>query len=225
MTRVLAKEGFNVVCAVERHGRPRAGLGSLRPAVITLDVIMPGMDGWAVLTALKADPTLADIPVVMVTMTDDRHTGYALGATDYLTKPVDPARLTTILRRYAADRAPAPVLVVEDDDAMRESTRRLLKREGWDVQVAVNGRDALDRVAECTPSLILLDLVMPEMDGFDFIGALRSSPAWQDDPGGRGHRQGHRRRTSASGSTDRSRKFCARPRAGATSCCRKCGST
>jgi signal transduction histidine kinase/CheY-like chemotaxis protein len=181
LTRVLGKEGFNVVCAA--NGKDGLALASsLRPVAITLDVIMPGIDGWAVLTALKADPTLADIPVVVVTMTDDRHMGYALGATDYVSKPVDPARLTMILRRYAAERAPAPVLVVDDDDAMRESTRRLLKREGWDVHVAVNGREALDRVAEHTPSVILLDLVMPEMDGFDFIGALRRSPAWRTIP-------------------------------------------
>jgi signal transduction histidine kinase/DNA-binding response OmpR family regulator/HAMP domain-containing protein len=181
MTRTLGKEGFNVVCA--SNGREGLVLASsLRPVAITLDIVMPGTDGWAVLTALKADAALADIPVVIVTMTDDRKMGYALGAADYVSKPVDPARLTTILRRYAAESAPAPVLIVEDDDAMRESTRRLLRRQGWEVHVATNGREALERIAEQTPSVILLDLVMPEMDGFDFIGALRTSKAWRAIP-------------------------------------------
>ena len=181
MTRVLGKEGFRVVCAAS--GKEGLALAkSLRPVAITLDVVMPGMDGWAVLTALKGDPDLADTPVVIVTMTDDRQMGYALGAADYLNKPVDPVRLTSILRRFAPEIASPSLLIVEDDDAMRESTRRLLNREGWDVCVAVNGRDALARLSERIPSLILLDLIMPEMDGFDFIGRLRETSAWRNIP-------------------------------------------
>ena len=181
MTRVLGKEGFRVVCAAS--GKEGLALAkSLRPVAITLDVVMPGMDGWAVLTALKGDPDLAETPVVIVTMTDDRQMGYALGAADYLNKPVDPVRLTNILRRFASEIASASLLIVEDDDAMRESTRRLLNREGWDVCVAVNGRDALTRLSERIPSLILLDLIMPEMDGFDFIGRLRETSAWRNIP-------------------------------------------
>ena len=111
---------------------------TLRPAAITLDVMMPGMDGWAVLSALKSDPELADIPVVMVTMTDDRHMGYALGAADYVTKPIDPGRLTAVLRTAYARDPSASVLIVDDDPAMREMTRRLLQREGWEV---VGGRE------------------------------------------------------------------------------------
>jgi signal transduction histidine kinase/CheY-like chemotaxis protein len=181
MTRVLGKEGFRVVCAAAgEEGLTLAR--SLRPVAITLDVVMPGMDGWAVLTALKADPDLADTPVIMVTMTDDRHMGYALGAAEYVNKPVDPVRLTSILRRFAAESTAPSLLIVEDDEAMRESTRRLLKREGWDVSVAVNGREALDRLSERTPSVILLDLIMPEMDGFDFLGTVRKSTAWRTIP-------------------------------------------
>ena len=84
----------------------------LRPDAITLDVMMPGMDGWAVLSALKADPDVADIPVVMLTIVDDRNLGYALGASDYLTKPIDRERLTAVLKQHRRDR---PVLVVDDD--------------------------------------------------------------------------------------------------------------
>ena len=181
MSRVLGKEGFRVVCAAT--GKEGLALAkSLRPVAVTLDVVMPGMDGWAVLTALKADPVLADTPVVVVTMTDDRRMGYALGAADYVNKPIDPVRLTSILRRFAPESTAPLLLIVEDDDAMRESTCRLLKKEGWEVSVAANGRDALDRLSERIPSLILLDLIMPEMDGFDFIGTLRRSSAWRNIP-------------------------------------------
>ncbi|HXW05373.1 MAG TPA: response regulator [Vicinamibacterales bacterium] len=181
MSRVLAKEGFDAVCA----GSGPEGLAlarSLRPIAITLDVVMPGMDGWAVLTALKADPELAEIPVVIVTMTDDRHMGYALGAADYVSKPVDPARLAGVLRRHASARTAASVLIVDDDEATREATRRLLKRDGWNVDVAGNGRQALDRLRVSHPSVILLDLLMPEMDGFDFLGVVRGSDAWRRIP-------------------------------------------
>jgi CheY-like chemotaxis protein len=148
---------------------------------ITLDVMMPGMDGWAVLTALKADSDLADIPVIMLTIVDDKNLGYALGATDYLTKPVDRQRLMVILQKYQCEYSPCPVLIVEDDEATREMMRRLLEKEGWRVAEAENGRIALERLAEQRPDLILLDLMMPEMDGFQFIIALRETE-WRSIP-------------------------------------------
>ena len=181
MARLLEKEGFDVVLAT--CGQEGLDLArTLRPSVITLDVMMPGLDGWAVLTSLKSNPDVADIPVVMVTMTDDRHRGYTLGASGYLTKPIDPARLAAILRKHTHIGRTAPVLVVDDDPAARDMTRRLLKREGWDVVEAENGRVALQRVAERTPSLIVLDLMMPEMDGFDLITTLRNTRTWQAIP-------------------------------------------
>jgi CheY-like chemotaxis protein len=92
----------------------------LRPLVIMLDVVMPGMDGWSVLTALKADPELADIPVVLFTgMVDDRKEALRRGASDYVTKPVDPDRLTAILRRYCGGPAAPQALVVDDDADLR----------------------------------------------------------------------------------------------------------
>jgi len=181
MARFLSKEGFRVVVA--SSGKEGIELArQLRPAAITLDVRMPGMDGWAVLTALKCDADLAAIPVVIVTMTDDRQMGYALGAADYLIKPVDPARLTAVLRKRACVHPPASVLVVDDDPATREMTRRLLEREGWDVDEAENGRVALQRIAERRPTLIVLDLMMPEMDGFAFAVELRKSSGWRTIP-------------------------------------------
>jgi CheY-like chemotaxis protein len=155
---------------------------TLRPAAITLDVIMPELDGWAVLTTLKGNPDLADIPIIVVTITDDKNMGYALGAADYLTKPVEPARLTALLKKYASAAQRTSVLVVDDDPDMRDITSRLLTKSGWEVHVAENGRVALDQLARHTPTLIVLDLMMPEVDGFDFLLAMRRQPAWQAIP-------------------------------------------
>jgi CheY-like chemotaxis protein len=138
-------------------------------------VMMPGMDGWAVLTQLKAEPELAEIPVIMVTIVDDRNLGYALGATDYVTKPVDRDRLAALVRKYRRQGIRDVVLLVEDDAGTRDMLRRTLEREGWDVAEAANGRIGLQQVATHKPSLILLDLMMPEMDGFAFVTELRKT--------------------------------------------------
>ena len=153
-----------------------------RPAAITLDVLMPGMDGWAVLTALKADPALADIPVILLTIADDKQVGYTLGAADYLTKPIDWERLAAVLRKYRCAQPPCPVLVVEDDAAMRQALRRTLEKAGWAVREAANGCEALARLAEVRPELVLLDLMMPEMDGFQFVDEVRQHPEWRTIP-------------------------------------------
>ena len=181
MRRFLGKEGFDVRTAT--GGREGLALArEIRPAVITLDVMMPGMDGWAVLSALKADPALADIPVIMVTITDDKEMGFALGAVDYLTKPVDWTHLGDVVRRLRAAGATEPVLVVDDDPAMRDLVRRALEKEGIPVVEAEHGRAALERVARQTPALILLDLMMPEMDGFEFLAELRRDEAGRRIP-------------------------------------------
>ena len=143
---------------------------------------MPGLDGWSVLQELKADPELAAIPVVMLTIVDEQNKGYALGAADYVTKPIDRDRLRAILERYRSDRKGRRVLVVEDEAATRRILRRMLIGEGWQVSEAENGRVALARLAEAPPDLILLDLMMPEMDGFEFLSDLRRNPALRDVP-------------------------------------------
>jgi CheY-like chemotaxis protein len=143
---------------------------------------MPGMDGWAVLTALKADPVLSEIPVIMLSIMDEKSMGYALGADDYLTKPIDWERLAVLLERYQCARPPCPVLIVEDDAGMREMLRRRLEKEGWRVIEAKNGRVALERMAERRPELILLDLMMPEMDGFQFLEEIRKHDTWRSIP-------------------------------------------
>ena len=135
-----------------------------------------------VLAALKADPDLADIPVVMLTIVDDKNLGYALGAADYLTKPIDHDRLLSALNKYCRTAMPHRVLVVEDDPATRELLRRMLEAEGWAVSEAENGRVALEQIAQQQPATVLLDLMMPEMDGFAFVVELRKQRAWRSIP-------------------------------------------
>jgi Amt family ammonium transporter len=181
LERYLSKSGFHVMTASSGDAALHLAR-ELHPAAITLDVMMPGMDGWAVLSALKADPATADIPVVMLTMVDDRSMGYALGASDFLTKPIERKRLMSVLDKYRCATPSCQVLVIEDETTIREMMRRMLEKEGWSVAEAENGRVALDRVAEDVPELILLDLMMPEMDGFQFLKELRQNPAWRSIP-------------------------------------------
>jgi signal transduction histidine kinase/DNA-binding response OmpR family regulator len=181
IVRGLEKEGFRLISAAT--GDEALHLARERkPDVISLDVLMPGMDGWTVLRSLKADPLTAAIPVVMVSMLDDRDIGHALGAADYLTKPFDRQKLVTALRRYRRDGSARPVLVVEDDAPTREVIRRALERDGWAVSEADNGRRGLQSVARHVPDLIVLDLMMPEMDGFEFVAELRKSESGRKIP-------------------------------------------
>jgi PAS domain S-box-containing protein len=179
--RTLQGAGVRVVTASDGRGALRLAR-TLRPAAITLDVIMPEMDGWEVLRELKIDPETRDIPVVMVTMTDDRDMGYTLGATEFLTKPIERDQLVQLLARYAPQDAERCALVVDDRAENRDMLRRALEKEGWCVSEAKNGRVALDRVAEALPSLILLDLMMPVMDGFEFVMELRKIERWRGIP-------------------------------------------
>jgi PAS domain S-box-containing protein len=181
MQRFLGKEGFRVESALS--GEEGLALAKeLQPDAITLDVMMPSMDGWAVLSALKADPELADIPVIMQTIVDNKTMGYALGASDYLTKPIDRVRLSAILKKYQKDRSSGSILLVEDDASTREMMRRLLEKEGWTVTEAENGLHALERMKDNQPELILLDLMMPQMDGFALIDELQQYESWRSIP-------------------------------------------
>jgi CheY-like chemotaxis protein len=177
----LAGYGF----AVETAARGICGFKgarALRPAAIILDVLMPDIDGWTVLAALKGEPELADIPVVIVTIVDEQRRGIALGAAGYLTKPIDRERLVAILSRLRTAAAPGNVLVVDDDEEQRQLVRGILGARGWTVREAANGRLALDAVAAELPDLILLDLMMPEMDGFEVVAALQANAAWRAIP-------------------------------------------
>src|SRR5271157_688477 len=177
----LAGEGFAVETAangIEGLKKARA----LRPVAITLDIMMPDIDGWTVLAALKGEPELADIPVVIVTIVDEQRRGIALGAAGYLTKPIDRERLVEILSRHRSADRPSEVLVVDDDEEQRRLVRAILGAQGWVVREAANGRLALDCLAAKLPDILLLDLMMPEMDGFEVVAALQANPAWRDIP-------------------------------------------
>ncbi len=180
LQRALTKKGYRVDAALDGpSGLERARVA--RPDAILLDVLMPGMDGWEVLSALKQEPSLAEIPVIMVTMVDEQSLGFSLGAADYMTKPVEPARLAAVLQRLCP-AAGARVLVVDDDPADRDRLARLVREGGFEPALAENGRVALEAMAEVEPQLVLLDLLMPAMDGFEFTAALRLRPEWRDVP-------------------------------------------
>jgi signal transduction histidine kinase/DNA-binding response OmpR family regulator len=181
--RFLTGDGFRVLAASGGEEGLRLAREQ-RPDVIALDIIMPQMDGWAVLAELKADPELAQIPVILISVTDDRNLGYALGASEYLTKPIDRERLSEILKRYTHDTSSEAslALVVDDEIEARALLRRGLERDGWRVVEAQNGRDALERLEHVTPQLILLDLMMPEMDGFEFVARIREQERWRSIP-------------------------------------------
>jgi hypothetical protein len=181
LQRYLAREGFRVIGAADGNVGLRLAR-ELRPDVITLDVMMPGLDGWSVLSALKADAATAAIPVIMLTIVDNRNLGYALGVTDYLTKPIDRDRLLQVLGRFRRASGQGDVLLIEDDDALRALLKRTLVKEGWRVREAGDGQAGLSAVAAATPDLILLDLLMPEMDGFAFLADLRRHPEWRRVP-------------------------------------------
>ena len=179
MTRFLRRQGFSVRTAADgAKGIELARL--LRPRAVLLDVMMPGMDGWAVLRTLKADEETRHIPVVMVSFVADAGLGASLGAIDAVPKPIDWRRLQGVLARL--DRAAGDVLVVDDDAAMRERLRTMLERHGWSVVEAGDGAEALERVRAKVPQLVLLDLTMPVMDGFAFLEALRRLPEGGDVP-------------------------------------------
>jgi CheY-like chemotaxis protein/anti-sigma regulatory factor (Ser/Thr protein kinase) len=181
MQRYLRKEGYTVRTAAGGAQGLRLAQ-KLKPAAITLDVMMPDMDGWAVLSALKADVVLRDIPVIMLTMVDDPVRGFTLGASDYATKPVNRRRLTQILQKYTCLTPPCPVLVIDDDPSARLLTRTMLEKAGWVVTEAENGVEALARMEKVRPSLIFLDLLMPEMDGFAFAAEVGRRPEWRSIP-------------------------------------------
>ena len=175
LRRSLNRDGFRVETAPDgMSGLARAR--ELHPDIITLDVMMPGMDGWEVLAALKEDPETADIPVIVVSLVDERGLGFSLGAADYLTKPLDFSRLSAVLNRHAKVGLGRKVLIVEDDQATQELLQKRLTQEGWQVVAASNGREALERLTQGPPDLVLLDLMMPEMDGFEFLEAFRKQP-------------------------------------------------
>jgi signal transduction histidine kinase/DNA-binding response OmpR family regulator len=175
--RYLTKESYSVVFAASGE-EGLAIAAKQRPVAITLDVLLPGLDGWGVMTALKADPALADIPVIFLTMLDERNLGYSLGAADFLVKPVDKEQLLRTISRNAGHDGNATALVVDDDAPTRTLMRRMLEDAGWTVTEAEDGMAGLAALERAVPAVVVLDLSMPVMDGFQLFEQIRSHPEW-----------------------------------------------
>jgi PAS domain S-box-containing protein len=182
LAATLGKEGYQITHA-------REGIEALNimrsnpPDIVTLDVMMPKMDGWSVLGVMKSEPQLAHIPVIMLTIVDNRNLGFSLGAAEYMTKPIDRNRLIALIEKFAATKQDGVVLVVDDDPDVRSMVKTTIEGVGMRVAEATNGHQALDWLgANSKPALILLDLMMPRMDGFEFLDHVRDNPAFFDLP-------------------------------------------
>jgi len=179
MGRLLTSEGFGVITAADgQEGLERAR--KERPAAITLDVLMPKLDGWSLLGALQADPELSQIPVVVVSVVDQRGMGIALGARAFVPKPIERERLLAALMKHV--RPPGSVLVVDDDLACLDLVRRTLVEEGLDVHCVPSGEAALLHLEKARPDLVLLDLMMPGLDGFNIVEAMHKNPSLRSIP-------------------------------------------
>jgi CheY-like chemotaxis protein len=176
----LAAAGYSVLSAPD--GKQGLKLAQeQRPDAIVLDIIMPGLDGWSVLRALKSNPEISDIPVILATVLGDRDMGLALGAAEHVTKPIEAGPFLETVRRVIPP-GPADVLVVDDDARTREILNRILVKEGWSVREAADGIAGLEEVRRARPGLVLLDLMMPGMDGLEMLAELRKDPATRELP-------------------------------------------
>ncbi|TAN32429.1 response regulator [bacterium] len=184
LTRQIERSGFKTEVA-------RTGTEALikahddRPAAITLDILLPDLDGWEVLTRLKRDEATMDIPVIVVSVVDNPELGVALGALDYFVKPVQAAELMSRLARFNLKQKGGEkltVLVVDDEEANRDWLRRVLVPAGFDVVVAAGGKEAIELAKTLGPDLVLLDLMMPEVTGFDVVEALRADESTRAIP-------------------------------------------
>ncbi|HRC73310.1 MAG TPA: response regulator [Candidatus Competibacter sp.] len=175
LTRNLEREGFAVATA-SSGAEALAMIQASRPLAVLLDVMMPGLDGWHVLRAIRENPETKDIPVIMQTVLDERNFAYALGASSYLKKPVHRNALAEALQALTINTAGHEVLIVDDDEAANQRLMAMLHRDGWNCRMALNGVEAMKALAEHVPDLVLIDLIMPEMDGYAFIREVRKNP-------------------------------------------------
>jgi signal transduction histidine kinase/CheY-like chemotaxis protein len=184
LTRQLDRAGFRT--HVARTGNQAlADARGLQPAAITLDILLPDLDGWEVLTRLKNEPSTSKIPVMVVSVVDNPELGIALGALDYFVKPVAGVELMSRLAKFKIGHAEGQqptVLVVDDEAANREWLSRVLEPEGFTIVMAAGGQEAIDIARTTPPDLVMLDLMMPNVTGFDVVEALRSNPSTQNIP-------------------------------------------
>jgi PAS domain S-box-containing protein len=182
LAATLDKQGYHLTHAKDGF----EALNIMRndpPDIVTLDVMMPKMDGWSVLGIMKSEAQLEHIPVIMLTIVDDRNLGFSLGAAEYMTKPIDRNRLIALIEKFAASKKDGVVLAVDDDADVRAMVRTTIESVGMRVADATNGQEALDWLAaNPKPALVLLDLMMPKMDGFEFLERVRENPEFVDLP-------------------------------------------
>jgi signal transduction histidine kinase/DNA-binding response OmpR family regulator len=182
LTNMLTREGYST--RIARNGKEGLRIAQeYHPDIVILDILMPGVDGWSVLAQLKATPGMEDVPIILLTMLQNKEMGFALGAAEYITKPIDASKLLPVLDRHRSTKPSGTVLVVEDDPPSRELVVRMLQKEGIHVREASNGREAIDVLQTgVIPDMIILDLIMAEMDGFDFLRQVRPHPEWSKIP-------------------------------------------
>lgn len=183
-SRMIKKAGYPVMVAASgEEGLQMAQ--RFNPKLITLDIFMPGMDGWAVLSKLKSDKKLRDIPVLISSINEDKQLGFSLGATEFITKPVDRDHLIKLLNIYVKTetlREQGTILIVEDDENTRLLMKEIVLKTEYEPIIATNGQEALEWLEIENPHMILLDIVMPVMNGFEFINEIQSDDKWRDIP-------------------------------------------
>jgi PAS domain S-box-containing protein len=181
LQRHLSREGFSVVTAAtgaEALDKLKTG----NPAAVLLDVMMPGMDGWHVLRAIRQNPATRTIPVIMQTVLDEQHFAYTLGASGYLQKPVKRPQLAEALASVLASHDGKSVLIVDDDAAANSRLKTMFEKQGWRVRLARDGAEGLDAMVRSRPSLVLVDLIMPGMNGYEFVRQVRAHDEWSAIP-------------------------------------------
>ena len=183
LERYLSTGGYEVATAYDGE-RAVEMARELKPYAITLDIILPTKSGWEVLAELKTQPETRDIPVVVVSITDDRQLGFSLGAIEWLGKPVIKERLLDAIThaRLAKPGGLRSVLIVDDDPMTVELLDKILRQEGYDVLAASGGEEGIKLAIDEHPDLIILDLVMPGVNGFDVVERLRANPQTKEIP-------------------------------------------
>ncbi len=174
--RQLTKDAYNVVIA--NNGKEGIELArKIKPNLITLDILMPEMDGWSVLRTLKADPEVSKIPVVMASILDEKNKGFSLGAADFVSKPIEKDRLINSIQSLIGKSENLKICIIEDDENLRFTVREILEKQGNIVTEASNGKEALIKLnnEENLPDIILLDLMMPIMNGFEFLSEIKDT--------------------------------------------------
>jgi CheY-like chemotaxis protein len=179
---MLTREGYST--RIARNAKECLRLArEYHPDIVILDILLPGVDGPSVLSQLKAMPGMGEVPIILLTMLENQQMGFALGAADYLTKPIDAQKLLPVIERHRTPRRGGTVLVVEDDAPSRDLVVRMLEKEGILVKEASNGKEALAIIqGGLVPDMIVLDLMMAEMNGFEFLQHMRPHPEWSKIP-------------------------------------------